>query len=110
MAGRPRKNNLIKDIEEEKNAVEEVFETKEIETKPETIKVKEIKKEEPKSRVRTATVKADPWLNVRNKPTTNSDVIGKLFTGDEVTIYEEKDGFGKIAILDEKWVKLDFVF
>ena len=110
MAGRPRKNNLIKDIEEEKNAVEEVFETKEIKTKPETIEVKEIKNEEPKSRVRTATVKADPWLNVRNKPTTNSDVIGKLFTGDEVTIYEEKDGFGKIAILDDKWVKLDFVF
>lgn len=105
MAGRPRKNNFIKDIEEEKNAVEEVFETKEIESKP-----IEVKKEEPKSRVRTATVKADPWLNVRNKPTTNSDVIGKLFTGDEVTIYEEKDGFGKIAILDDKWVKLDFVF
>lgn len=109
MAGRPRKTNFVKDIEEEKNAVEATFKTKEIETKPEPETI-EVKKEEPKSRVRTATVKADPWLNVRNKPTTNSDVIGKLFTGDEVTIYEEKDGFGKIAILDEKWVKLDFVF
>lgn len=117
MAGRPRKNNLIKDIEEEKNAVEEVFEAKEIEKKAEAVKEKieaasspKSFFDEPKPRVRTATVKADPWLNVRNKPTTNSDVIGKLFTDDEVTIYEEKDGFGKIAILDEKWVKLDFVF
>jgi len=110
MAGRSKKNNFIKDIEEEKNAVEEVFETKEIESKPETIEVKEIKNDEPKPRVRTATVKADPWLNIRNKPSANSDVIGKLFTGDEVTIYEEKDGFGKISILDNKWVKLDFVF
>lgn len=110
MAGRSKKNNFIKDISEEKeiSAVEEAFETKEIESKPE--EVKPVKIDEPKSRVRTATVKADPWLNIRNKPSANSDVIGKLFTGDEVTIYEEKDGFGKIAILDEKWVKLDFVF
>lgn len=119
MAGRSKKNNFIKDISEEKeiSAVEEAFETKEIEKEAEVVKEKieaasspKSIFEEPKSRVRTATVKADPWLNVRNKPSANSDVIGKLFTGDEVTIYEEKDGFGKIAILDEKWVKLDFVF
>lgn len=110
MAGRPRKNNFIKDISEEKeiSAVEEVFETKEIESKPE--EVKPVKIEEPKSRFRIATVKADPWLNIRNKPSANSDVIGKLFDGNEVTIYEEKDGFGKISILEDKWVKLDFVF
>jgi uncharacterized protein YgiM (DUF1202 family) len=110
MAGRPRKNNFIKDIEEEKNAVEEVFETKEIESKPEPVEVKEVKNEEPKSRVRTATVKADPWLNVRSRPSFDSDCIDKLYSGDEVTIYEEKNGFGKIAILDDRWVSLKFIF
>lgn len=119
MAGRSKKTSLIKDIAEEKDisAVEEAFETKEIEKKAEAVK-EEIEAasspksffDENKSRVRTATVKADPWLNIRNKPSANSDVIGKLFDGNEVTIYEEKDGFGKISILEDKWVKLDFVF
>ena len=106
MAGRSKKSMFddIKEIETPKEpevkAIKKVVEAEPVvEEKPADIPT-----------YKSGIVKADPWLNIRNKPSANSDVIGKLFTGDEVTIYEEKDGFGKIAILDEKWVKLDFVF
>lgn len=57
----------------------------------------------------TKTVKTDPWLNVRNKPSYNSDIIGKLFNGDIVTVEEVKDGFAKISPTEDKWVSVDYL-
>ena len=104
MAGRPRKSSMFTDI-------------KEIETpKEEPEKVAEEIKEEPKvadipSDERRAVVKAsvNPFLNVRNAPTSSSEKVGELLPGTVITIYEEKKGFGKISDTEDKWVSLDFV-
>ena len=107
MAGRPgRKTLIVKDIEEEKGAVESAFETKEIKTEPEK-EVKEVILVE--TGVRKGTVKTDPFLNIRNKPSFQSEIIGKLYDGNVVDIYEVKNNFGKIAQSEEKWVSLDYV-
>lgn len=107
MAGRPgRKTLIVKDIEEEKGAVENAFETKEIKTEPK----KEVKEVIPvDSGARKGTVKTDPFLNIRNKPSFQSEIIGKLYDGDVVDIYEVKNSFGKIAQSEEKWVSLDYI-
>ena len=103
MAGRPRKTSIMKDIteigtKEEKNAIEEV------------IKTVDIPKEEDKGFVKTSgVVKTDSWLNVRSAPSFSASVIGSLNNGEQVTIYAVKDGFGKISILEEKWVSLEFI-
>lgn len=103
MAGRPRKTSIMKDITEigtteEKNAIEEV------------IKTVDIPKEEDKTPLMTSgVVKTDSWLNVRSAPSFSASVIGSLNNGEQVTIYAVKDGFGKISILEEKWVSLEFI-
>lgn len=103
MAGRPRKTSIMKDITEigttkEKNAIEEV------------IKTVDIPKEEDKTFVTTSgVVKTDSWLNIRSAPSFSASVIGKLDNGETVSIYETKNGFGKIAILEDKWVSLEFI-
>ena len=92
MAGRPRKSTTvfddIKDIEE--------IEKKAKETKPVE---------------RKTTVKAtvSPWLNVRSAPSASASVLETLKPGADITIYAEKDGFGKISLDEEKWVMLEFV-
>ena len=107
MAGRPgRKTLIVKDIEEEKGAVESAFETKEIKAEPKK-EVKEVIAVE--SSARKGTVKTDPFLNIRNKPSFQSEIIGKLYDGDVVDIYEVKNNFGKIAQSEEKWVSLDYI-
>ena len=103
MAGRPRKTSIMKDITEigtteEKNAIEEV------------IKGVDISKEEDKGFVtKSGVVKTDSWLNVRSAPSFSASVIGSLNNGEKVTIYAVKDGFGKISILEDKWVSLEFI-
>lgn len=106
MAGRNRKTSAIKDIDElekEKQIEEKVEEPKEdIQKEPEV-------KAEPKS-VNLKKVMADPFLNVRNKPSmVGSEIIGKLFTGDIVEIFAIKDGFAKISETEEKWVSMDYL-
>lgn len=103
MAGRPRKTSIMRDITEigtteEKNAIEEV------------IKTVDIPKEEDKTFItKSGVVKTDSWLNVRSAPSFSASVIGSLNNGEKVTIYAVKDGFGKISILEEKWVSLEFI-
>ena len=106
MAGRNRKTSAIKDIDElekEQKIEEKVEEPKEdIQTEPEV-------KAEPKS-VNLKKVMADPFLNVRNKPSmVGSEIIGKVFTGDIVDIVTTKDGFAKISETEEKWVSMDYL-
>lgn len=110
MAGRPgRKTLIVKDIEEEKGAVENAFETKEIKTEPKKEVKEAILVEKLIAGIRKGTVKTDPFLNIRNKPSFQSEIIGKLYDGDVVDIYEVKNNFGKIAQSEEKWVSLDYV-
>lgn len=47
------------------------------------------------------------WLNVRSGAGMNYPVIWKLDDGDTVTIYEEKDGWGRID--DYGWVSMDYL-
>ena len=104
MAGRPRKTSAIKDIDElekEKQVEEKAEEPKDdIQKEPEA---------EPKS-VNLKKVMADPFLNIRNKPSmVGSEIIGKVFTGDIVEIFATKDGFAKISETEEKWVSMDYL-
>lgn len=102
MAGRPRKNTMFTDITDI-SSTEGKKETKSIKT---SNKVTE-KAAEPTYRY--GTVKSDSWLNVRKGPGMSFDIISTLKNGERVTIYEEKDGFGKISDVNDMWVKLDFV-
>lgn len=100
MAGRSKKS-MFDDI-------------KEIETPKEPeVKVTKVKKEEkaaePKFEPKTGIVKTDSWLNVRAAADISSAAIGQLKNGEKITIYEEKNGFGRISDFNEMWVKLDFV-
>lgn len=52
-------------------------------------------------------VYADPYLNVRNGAGTNYKVVGKLYTGEKVTVYEKANGFGRIGT--NKWVSLTYL-
>lgn len=120
MAGRNRKTSAIKDIDElEKeqkvDALEKVADVSEIVDKhleendgaivhPHIVSAEEIKS------VNLKKVMADPFLNVRNKPSmVGSEIIGKVFTGDIVEIFAIKDGFAKISETEEKWVSMDYL-
>ena len=55
----------------------------------------------------TYTVKVNTCLNVRKGPGTNFPVVGKLYNGNKVTVYETKNGFGRIG--DSKWVSMNYL-
>lgn len=59
-----------------------------------------------KSKTYTVDVKADSWLNIRVAP--NSEIkVGKLYRGDKVNVYEERDGWGRIGTA--KWVYMSYL-
>ena len=103
MAGRSKKSMFddIKEIETPKEPEVKVIET--------VVEAKPVVEEKPADipTYRSGIAKANPWLNVRNSPL--GDIVGTLEDGVEVTIYEEKKGFGKISENEDKWVKLEFV-
>lgn len=103
MAGKSKKSMFdeIKEIETPKEPEVKVIET--------VVEAKSVVEEKPADipTYRSGIVKANPWLNVRNAPF--GDIVGTLDDGVEVTIYEEKKGFGKISENEDKWVKLEFV-
>ena len=45
-------------------------------------------------------------LNVRHKPTTNSDIINQIKKNTRHTIYEEENGWGHI--LNSGWISLNY--
>lgn len=126
MAGRPRKTSIIKDLDEitapetiEKEEAK-VAEEPKVEKASETTEKEEVKVDkepvvekapEPSNdNMATVTLKSNSdWLNVRSGPSTNDAIIGALYNGDKVTIYESKKNWGKISETEEKWVLLDFV-
>lgn len=52
-------------------------------------------------------VNASPYLNVRKGASTKEKIVGKLYPGNKVTVYEKKNGFGRIG--DSKWVSLNYL-
>lgn len=102
MAGRPRKNTMFTDITDI-SSTEKKEEVKPIETPKEDVEIA------PKPSIRYGVVKSDSWLNIRNSADINSSIVGTLKNGEKITIYEEKDGFGKISETADMWVKLDFI-
>lgn len=127
MAGRNKKTSAIKDIDElekekqieENDALEKVADVSEIVNEhleendgaivhPHIVSAEEVKD------IPTVNLKkviADPFLNIRNKPSmSGSEIIGKLFTGNVVDIVATKDGFAKISETEEKWVSMDYLF
>ena len=111
MAGRSRKSTIIKDISETEKPEEKISapEKTEIKTEMESIIEKAQIAPEP-SNANTGIVKVVPegsWLNVRNAPF--GDIVDSLQNGAKVTIYETKNGWGKISDTEEKWVSLEFI-
>lgn len=47
-------------------------------------------------------------LNVRNQPSANGTKIGSVVKGEELFVYEERNGWCKICV-EEKWVKKNFI-
>ena len=123
MAGRNKKTSAIKDIDElekEKvDALEKVADVSEIvnehleENDGAIVHPHIVSAEEAKVELKSVNLKkvmADPFLNVRNKPSmVGSEIIGKVFTGDIVEIFATKDGFAKISETEEKWVSMDYL-
>lgn len=90
MAGRSKKSSLFDNIKD--------------------LDVKEEKVVEPKNDVPSKLrVEANPWLNVRNAPSFDSEVIGQLNSGDIVEIVETKGEFVKISSTENKWVCIKFL-
>lgn len=90
MAGRSKKSSLFDDIKD--------------------LDVKEEKVVEPKNDVPSKLrVEANPWLNVRNAPSFDSEVVGQLNSGDIVEIVETKGEFVKISSTENKWVCIKFL-
>lgn len=126
MAGRNKKTSVVKDIDElekekqieENDALKKVADVSEIVNEhleendgaivhPHIVSAEEVKDI---PTVNLKKVMADPFLNIRNKPSmSGSEIIGKLFTGDVVDIVATKDGFAKISETEEKWVSMDYL-
>ncbi len=47
------------------------------------------------------------WLNVRSGAGTNNSIVGKLYDGDKVTVYETKGTWSRIG--DNKWVSSNYL-
>ena len=102
MAGRPRKSSFIKDVVDI-SSTETKEDVKPIETSEKPVEIA------PEPSYGITGVESDSWLNIRNSADINSSIVGTLKNGERVTIYEEKNGFGKISNLSDMWVKLDFI-
>ena len=97
MAGRSKKSSLFDNIKDL-----DVKEEKVVEPKSEPV----VEKDDIPSKFR---VEANPWLNVRNAPSFDSEIVDKLNSGDIVEIIETKGEFVKISSTENKWVCIKFL-
>lgn len=113
MSSKNRKPIIIKEIEEEPSDLEK-FVNKQLEENdgaivhPHILSAEEIKYIMPS--VTLKKVQVDTWLNVRNGPTPDSDIVGRVENGDIVEIFAAKDNFAKISETEDKWVNTKFLF
>jgi hypothetical protein len=49
------------------------------------------------------------WLNVRNGCGKDYPVVDKLYNGEEVTVYETKNGWARISNDMDLWVSMDYL-
>ena len=56
-----------------------------------------------KPNVKTVYNVKNPPLNVRNKPSTDGKVVGKLYNGNTVQVYKTKNGWAKVSKQEERW-------
>lgn len=50
---------------------------------------------------------APDWLNVRSGAGTNNSIVGRLYNGDKVTVYETKGSWSRIG--DDRWVSSNYL-
>lgn len=111
MSSKNRKPMIIKEIEEEPSTIEELVD-KQLEendgaiVRPHILPAEEIKDI---PAVILKKVQVDTWLNVRNGPTPDGEIVGRLENGDIVEIFAAKDNFAKISETEDKWVNTDFL-
>ena len=55
------------------------------------------------------TVSVSSWLNVRNGCGKEYPVVDKLYDGEEVTVYEIRDGWGRISNTMDLWVSMEYL-
>ena len=55
------------------------------------------------------TVSVNTHLNVRHGPGSGYQVVDKLYNGEEVTVYEEQNGFGRISNDMDIWVSMKYL-
>ena len=55
------------------------------------------------------TVSVNSWLNVRNGPGTEYPVVDKLYNGETVVVYEERNGWGRISQEMYIWVCMKYL-
>lgn len=56
------------------------------------------------------TVKANPYLNVRSGPSTNSSIIGKRYNNSTVYVYGFYKGWACIATDGSAWVCASYIY
>ena len=56
------------------------------------------------------TVSVNTWLNVRNGCGMEYPIVDKLYDGETVTVYEEKDGWGRISNNMDLWVCMKYLY
>lgn len=54
-------------------------------------------------------VNVNSFLRVRSEPNTYSEIIGKLYNGDEVYVWGFEDGWAKVDETKEQWCSLDYL-
>ena len=107
---KPAKASTTKKTTSKKPAAKAVKPTKKAEAKTdkkaEPVKASRIASESPVI-PRLYTVKVDTHLRVREGAGKDFDIIRLLDDGDVVSVYEQKDGFGRIG--KDEWVMMSFL-
>lgn len=56
---------------------------------------------------KTKTVKTDSFASVKAGPSLSYVTQGKVYNGEKVTVYETKNGWGKIG--ERRWVSMNYL-
>ena len=54
-------------------------------------------------------VNVSSFLRVRDEPSTSGEIIGKLYNGQEVYVFDTYDGWAKVDETKEQWCSLDYL-
>ena len=105
-AKKPAKATTTKKTTAKKPAEKAVKPTKKAEVKTEK-QEEPVKASESPVKPRLYTVRVNSSLNVREGAGKDYRVIRRLEDGDVVSVYEQKDGFGRIG--KDEWVMMSFL-